>query len=58
MFLWPDPYLARVARQLRKPRVISARGILMPVMGVDQSVALVFRREASELYREPAAAAP
>lgn len=32
MFLWPGPHLARAARRLGKPLVISPRGMLMPEM--------------------------
>jgi glycosyltransferase involved in cell wall biosynthesis len=40
MYLWPGPYLARSARRLGKPLVISPRGMLMPEMvaGNSQSI--------------------
>lgn len=37
MFLWPGPHLARAARQLGKPLVISPRGMLMPEMVAGKS---------------------
>lgn len=37
MFLWPGPHIARAARRLRKPLVISPRGMLMPEMVAGKS---------------------
>lgn len=37
MFLWPGPYIARSARRLGKPVVISPRGMLMPEMVTGKS---------------------
>lgn len=37
MFLWPGPYLARAARRMGKPFVISPRGMLMPEMVAGKS---------------------
>lgn len=37
MFLWPGPHLARLARRLGKPVVISPRGMLMPEMVAGKS---------------------
>ncbi len=56
MFLWPGPYLARAARRLGKPLVISPRGMLMPEM-VDGKSRLAKRTWIAVLERANLAAA-